>query len=136
MEVKIGVRQQHKVPVANDGTTGSDLIVVEVEEVFEFAKDLLDLPAQGEAAEDLIGPQGEPVGDEDMGLARVSAIPGAEGDQDLLLAFESFDLGQEAIGEEDSGFARGAGNRYRVLESVTRDDFLLGLLREPRRLGS
>ena len=124
MKVEMGVRQGHEVPVADDGPTGSDLIVVEVEEVLEFAKDLLDLPAQGEAVDDLGGRKGQPVGDEHMGLARVSGVPGAEGDNDLLPAFESFDLGKEGIGEEDSGFARGAGNRYRALESVTRDDFL------------
>ena len=57
-----------------------------------------------------------------MASARGSRVPGAEGDEDLLLAPEAPDHYQEGIGEEDSRLARAAGNRHRAVELVARDD--------------
>lgn len=124
VEIQVGVGEQDQMPVANDGSLGADLVVVEVEEVFEFAKEFLDLPAEGEAVEDFMGREGEAIGDEDMNVSLISAIPGADGDDDLFFASKPLDLGEEGVGEKDSRFSRGVGNRYRATEFVARDDFV------------
>jgi len=91
--------EHHKMAVANGGSLGADL-VVETEEIFHFTQESLDLPAQVKVPDHPVGGEAQAVDDEHVASARVSRVPGAEGDEDLLLAPEGPDHYQEGIGEE------------------------------------
>lgn len=86
LQVEKGVGEQDEMPVRNDGALGADLVLVQIGKIFQLAKEFLDLPAQREAPDDLVGREGQAVCDEDVGPTRVPVVPRAEGDDDLLLA--------------------------------------------------